>query len=436
MPVGKMTTRLNIRVSDRFRRLSKEGFWIVFGNATAIVGTLVGVRVLTELLSPAAYGELALGMSLAILVNQAVLGPLSNGIIRFYAPADESGELGGYYRAVFRLVLQATAIIGLISIVTLMGLLAAGKLAWVAIVLAALAFATLNGYNVILSGIQNAARQRAVVALHQGLESWIRWGVAAGLIILLGASSTVAMVGYVVSVAIVLVSQYLLIRRDASTPSNVESVRWQRDILEFSWPISIFGIFTWFQLASDRWALGLISSTDEVGKYAVLFQLGYQPISLAAGLAMQFITPIIYQRAGDANDSRRNAEVSKLGWNITGVAFGMTVAAFGLALIFHEQIFGIFAAQDYKSVSYLLPWMLLSGGSFAVGQTMALNMMGQMKTHAMMKAKIVTAIAGVGMNFAGAYWYGTVGIIGAGLVFSISYAMWMVVLLKTLGKNK
>ena len=44
--------------SERFRGLSKEGFWIVLGQAMVMLGSLVGVRLLTD---PAAFGELALG---------------------------------------------------------------------------------------------------------------------------------------------------------------------------------------------------------------------------------------------------------------------------------------------------------------------------------------------------------------------------------------
>ena len=57
----------------RFRRLSIEGSWIVIGQGAAVAGSLVGVRLMTGLLAPAAYGELALGMTAATLVNQAIL---------------------------------------------------------------------------------------------------------------------------------------------------------------------------------------------------------------------------------------------------------------------------------------------------------------------------------------------------------------------------
>lgn len=416
--------------SSRFRRLGQEFIWIGLGQATAVVGSLVGVRLITELLEPAAYGELALGMTVATLVNQVVLGPLGNGVIRFYAPAQEKGDLGGYLNVVRRLVLSATGVIILMILFAVAGLLIIGRTEWIAIATAALIFAILSGYNSILSGIQNAARQRSIVALHRGMESWLRFLVAAGLMLWLGATSTVAMVGYAIAVILVLGSQYVFFRKIVPTRiTEADKERnWQEQIWKYSWPFASWGIFSWAQQASDRWALGLFATTQDVGLYAVLFQLGYYPMSMATGMAMQFLAPIFYQRAGDASDSRRNANVTNLSWRLTGLALGLTGGAFLMALLFHTLIFRILVAAEYRSLSYLLPWLLLAGGVFAAGQTIALNLMSRNKTQAMTAVKIVTALLGVIFNFAGAYWYGITGIVIAGVLFSVLYFLWMLVL--------
>lgn len=402
-----------------------------------VVGSLVGVRLLTELLPPDAYGELALGMTIATLVNQIILGPLGGGIIRFYAPAVEQGDLGGYLNAVKKLVLYATALILLLTVIACVGLIASGKNQWVAISASALVFAILSGYSANLSSIQTAARQRAIVALHQGVDPLLRSLVAAGLLIWLGMSSMVAMMGYAIAALLMLGSQTYFFQRIIRGKTFSENKNdWQKDIWRFSWPIGIFGIFTWFQLASDRWALQFFSSTSDVGSYAVLYQLGYYPISLLTGMAMQFLVPILYQRAGDAKDSKRNADVSRLSWQLTWLSLALTGLAFLVAMLLHAPIFHILVAEEYRSVSYLMPWIIVSGGVFASGQTLASNLQAQMKTREMMAAKIVTALLGVALNFMGAYWYGITGIICAGLMFSALYFAWMVVLVNSGSKKE
>jgi O-antigen/teichoic acid export membrane protein len=422
--------------SERFRRLSKEGSWVVLGQALAVVGSLVGVRVLTEFLNPASFGELALGLTLAALVNQTVLGPLGAGVLRFYAPAVERGDLDGYLKSVLRLVLSATGIIVLAILLTVSGLLFTGPAEWISIAIAAFVFAILSGYNAILSCIQNAARQRAIVALHQGIESWVRFATAVGLMVLLGATSAVAMVGYSMAVILVLGSQSAFFRKVFPRQRAIsdKGIDWSRQIWKFTWPISIFGIFTWVQLASDRWALELFTTRQDVGLYAVLFQLGYYPMLVAYGVSIQVLAPIFYQRAGDASERRRNEDVSNLSWRLTAITLGMTGLAFFAALLFHTQVFRIFVATEYASVSYLLPWMILSGGIFAAGETRGLNLLTEMKTQSMMVVKIITAIWGVILNLAGAYWYGTKGVVIAGILFSVAYFLWMTVLSRYSGE--
>ncbi|MHB8111277.1 MAG: lipopolysaccharide biosynthesis protein [Syntrophorhabdaceae bacterium] len=416
----------------RIHRLLKEGFWIVLGHALAVLGALFGVRLLTELLNPSAYGELALGMTIATFVDQTVLGPLSNGVMRFYAPAMEQGNIEGYWHSVRRLVLSATWIIVLMLFVMVAGLLITGRLEWIAIAITAFIFAIFTGFNSILSGIQLAARKRSVVAFHQALESWGRFLVAAAFILVLGATSTIAMVGYATASILVLGSQYTFFRKTTSQrttePAKVKD--WSKQVWMYSWPFASWGIFYWAQSASDRWALELFRTPQEVGCYAVLFQLGFYPISIATGMAMQFVAPILYQRAGDASDGSRNADARKLCWRLTSVALGVTATAFGVTFLFHAQIFQIFVAKEYAIVSYLLPWMLLSGGFFAVGQTFALNLMSQMKTRTMLVIKIVTASFGALMNIVGAYYFGIAGLVFAGILFSIVYSLWMAIQLR------
>ncbi len=417
-------------IFQRFRHLFREGLWIIIGQVMLVVGSLLGVRLLTGLLDPAAYGELALAMTLATLVNQTVLGPLAQGVMRFYAPAVEQENLGGYLKAVRRMTVLATVVIAVATIVGLCGLAIAGKYDWIGITVASLIFAIVNGYSSIISGIQNAARQRSIVALHQGIEPLARFLFAALFIVSFGATSTVTTIGYGVGIILLLISQFIFFRKVIPKSTNWQNSgkTLQQQIWDYSWPFSIWGSFYWLQSSADRWALGLFATTQEIGLYAVLFQLGYYPMSMATGMAVQLITPIFYQRAGDGSDVKRNAEVHKLSWLLTKLSLGVTAASFAIASLVHTQVFEIFVTKQYRSVSPLLPWIVLSGGLFAAGQTVSLNLMSQMKTQKIMKAKITTSVLSVIFTFAGAYWYNTMGIVIASILASLIYLILMILL--------
>ncbi len=413
----------------RVQRLTTEAFWIGFGQALAILAALIGIRVLTELLTPTAYGELALGMTIATLVSQTVLGPLGNGVARFYAPAVERNDVAGYLRAVVRMALWGAGLVFGLALIAFVGLQIAGRDDWIAIMLTAALLAILSDCNSILNSIQNAARNRAIVALHQGIESWFRILVAAGLILWLGATSSITMVGYAIAVMLVLVSQYVFFRKTIYREgAPVAGENWSQRMWTFSWPFASWGIFTWAQTASDRWALNFFGTTHEVGLYAVLFQLGYYPISLLTGMSLQFLTPIFYQRAGAANDSGRNIAVDSLNAILTGMVLCLTGIVSLLMYMFHARIFALFASKDYGTVSYLLPWMTLASGVFAAGQTRALSLMSQMQTRKIALPKITIAVLGLTLNFAAAYVEGITGIVIALVIVSSLYSLWIMAL--------
>ena len=143
----------------RFRRLAQEGSWIILGQIVSVLASLVLVRVLTEKLSPVEYGQLSLGLTVAGLVNQVVMGGITAGIGRFYSIAAEKQDLGGYLHATRRLMLYATMAVVVISMLVFIGLLWLGYSNWIALAASALFFSVFSAFNSILSGIQNAARQ-------------------------------------------------------------------------------------------------------------------------------------------------------------------------------------------------------------------------------------------------------------------------------------
>jgi len=414
--------------SSRLCRLAKEGVWVLSGQVASILGALMLVRVLTEYLEPEQYGQLALGLTVAGLVNQVVTGGVTAGIGRFYSIAAEKNDLPGYLHASHCLMGFASAAAVAIALVLVAGLLWLGYSQWIGLASAALVFSVLSGYNASLSGIQNAARQRAVVAFHGGLDSWLKILLAVGVILWLGSSSTAVVLGYVLSSLLVTGSQLIFLRRLIRLQDNKPQPfsNWGPQIWAYSWPFSVFGVFTWMQQISDRWALQTFASEHDVGLYAVVFQLGYVPIGLVTGMAMNFLGPILYQRSGSATDRNRNMSVHRIAWRITFAGLLITALVFVLTFLLHEWIFQVLVSTKYHAVSNLLPWMVLAGGIFAAGQMLALKLMSEMKSAVMTTAKIVTAILGVGLNIYGAARFGLQGVVIALVAFSSIYFLWMV----------
>lgn len=421
----------------RFKRLAKEGSWIVVGQVVAVAGALLLVRVLTEYLDPSQFGQLALGLTVAGLVNQVVLGGLTAAIGRYHSIAAEKQDLGGYLRAARNLLASATVAVIAIGLILVAIMYWLDYSQWIGLAAAALVFSLLNGYSGVLSSIQNAARQRIVVAFHGGLDAWLKILLTVGVMSWFGVSSTAVVIGYACSSMLITASQLIFLRRTISLQSTPiqNQHQWRSQIWAYSLPFTTYGTFTWLHLASDRWALQTFASTNDVGQYAVLFQLGYAPIALITGMVVSFLGPIIYQMSGDATDHDRNAGVHRLGWQMTQLALVITLFGFAITFALHDWVYGLVVASEYSGGSYLLPWVVLAGGMFASGQMLALKLMSEMKLSAMTAPKIVTALIGILLNIIGARLAGMQGVVVALVAFSSVYFVWMAVLTKRLSLN-
>lgn len=416
----------------RIHRLFREGGWIVAGQAASVLGALVLVRVLTAYLDPAEYGQLALGLTLATLVNQVVMGGLIAGIGRFYSIATEKGDLWGYLRAARRMLLVATVVVVGLGTILIGALAVADMHHWLWLVAAILVLSIVSSYNSALNGIQNAARQRAIVALHGGMDAWLKIGLVVGVMLWLGTHSAAVAVGYALSAFIVTLSQFVFLKRliakQGASNAHAVNENWAGQMWLFSWPFSVWGVFTWGQQASERWALERFASTSDVGQYTVVFQLGYMPITILLGLVMTLVGPVLYQRSGDTSDLIRNASVQNIAWKVTKFSIALTILGFLAASLWHKWLFHWLVAEPFRESSFLLPWVMLAGGIFSSGQILALKMMSELRSKSLLIAKVATAVLGILANIIGACLYGMEGVIGAGLFFSVIYFCWMVFL--------
>ena len=412
-----------------WRRIGSELAIVAIGQCAAAFGSLVGVRVLTGALTPAVFGELALALTGSTLVFQVVLAPLGTAALRFFAQAQQTGRLHSYLRAVRTMIIWATIVVCIagviVGVATAVSLFSAR---WTPLVAATLAFSLFSGMSAVVGGMQNAARQRGIVALHDGAGSWLRFLFALLFIQIIGGVSFAAMAGYALAAAAVLTSQYVFFRHHIAAnaiETNGSNPRWSADMLAYAAPFAGWGVFTWAQMISDRWALEVFSTSAEVGKYAAAYSLGFFPVLMMSNVLVQLAAPVLFERAGDASDAGRLAASFRANARILLLVLGLTVVLTATVAVIHPLIARLLLAPAYRGASSLLPWLVLSGGLFATGQIAALFFMIAHDSKSLAIPKIVTATGGALLTFVAAHIAGVWGVIFAGLLFSAIFCIWV-----------
>ena len=334
------------------KRLLREMFGVAWGQIAAAVGGICGVRILTGLLRPDAYGELALALTLSTLAQLVLLAPISASGLRFLATSRESDETDLFLEAIGLLFVCATVVVVALGVVSgvLVWRLAAK---WLPLLGAALLLSWVAGANTILDAIQNAARERNVVAWHQALGQWLRALLPLGLAAVYVAGSSMAMWAYCLAAALVFVSQLTLFWRTILSRVRWTAWNWsavRRKVAQlwgYSWPFATWGLFTWAQSSSDRWALEAFRQKADIGVYQVLYQVGYSPIVLITGFVTVVLGPILFARVGNAGpaDLNRAWRVLK---RIIAASLAGTLFACAIAACFCHVILALLAAAPYR----------------------------------------------------------------------------------------
>jgi O-antigen/teichoic acid export membrane protein len=410
----------------------REFALIAGGQSVAAFGGIVGVWLLTQALSPSIYGEVALGMTLALLVQQTLLSPLSVAFLRFFSPAREARTIGAYWKAVRRLLMQASIAVAILGVACTIGLVGVAHSEWVGVVLAATALSLFSGYNVALDNIQNAARHRLLVVVHQVANQWARFLVALALIVTFEKSSAMVLAAYALVSAATLFSRTLFLgkRLNAHGGTANNSPEAAHEMVArmrgYALPFATWGVFTWAFEASGRWALQLFSGTTGVGLYAALWQIGQYPIVLLADAIATTVAPIVFARAGDGSDQLRLKDAQRMNAFVVGSMFAITIVATFAGHVLRDRIVALVVGPEYRSIAPLLPWAILAGGLFGCAQVAVLRILMSADTGVLIAPKIGTAVAGVVLKVGGAYLMGLRGVVAASVIFSLMYLVWIV----------
>jgi len=418
----------NKQESARWKKVSRELFWIISGQTVGAVGSIVAVRILTGRLSPNSYGELALGMTIVTIVQQIATGPLGQATLRFYAPALDSGDVGSFFTTVKRLQIVVSLAILIVGVPAAIGVIASGHRSHVMLILAALGISIVTGANGTVDSVQTAARHRSVVALHQAATQWARPVAAWLLIVYVGANSTSALAGYLIASILVFLSQFHQLRRYFPTAFSKATTGTQ-DLLgqfvTYGWPFSVWGVFAAIQLTSDRWVLSYALNNHSVGIYTAAYQLGFSPIILLATAASVFICPILFSRAGDGTDLARVRAALMLNWKFVGLTAVSSGVAALCTYLFGVQLVKLLCGSGYEEASRYLPGLVIAAGLFACGQIASHAFLIHRDTKALIAPKVVTGLLAFALYIMSARIAGVFGIVIANIVWTAVYFLWI-----------
>lgn len=366
---------------DRIIRKRAELAWVMFGQALTFLGGFVSIKILTSSLGPRGYGELALGLTIAGFLNMFVYGPIGQVVLRFFSVYQERKTLTTYFYLLKKIHLVSVLV--LLFVTALSGVLVYLQIGreWALLVIVASLFGIVSGVNGSLSSLQSAIRQRKIVALHQGVDAWLRPALAFLAIYLFRNSGYFALLGFLIGTLVITFSQYWYTLKNKNirthwagdVQSQAIQKKARREFMAYVSPFFLFSGFAAISMYADRWILQGLFGESKVGIYVALYQIGNAPIAFLFGLISQFMVPIIFERAGDMTNTVQAEGSSRLLYQVVFLSTILVLPIVVVSYYFGEPLVRILANADFSRHSEVL-WVMVVGVSlFNIGQLLALK---------------------------------------------------------------
>ena len=405
------------------RRYGGDLGTVAVGRGLTALGGVVGVRILTEAIPPAAFGRYKLALAALSLLAAVLVRPFVQYAMRAYHAADAAGAAAAFLRNSRRWLRRY---VGLLSVAAAAGgyLAAAGgqrlslpELAGVVAILALQALVDFDRSLAVTRGLQRHAEAIGVAT---------RWAVplAVAALARFDRSLWVILLAHAGALALIVAVRRLRRPRSGSSAGSGAPPGSERlagsatspaseprprggagsavahaGVLStarawpFAWPLMVAGCLGWLLHESDRFILSHYHGDLQVGLYAAAYGLVSAPFTIVAGTAVQVMYPSVM-----AAGVRRGA-ASALPAPMLAATLLVGVAGVSVVWWWGDHLAALLLAESYRAgVSDLLVWIALGYACLGVSYSFDLAAHGAAKTRYMMISSAVSAAANVGLN--------------------------------------
>lgn len=422
----------NPRISFARRRLMGEGAWVLAGRVLSVLAAFVGMRLLTEYLPPAVYGQVSLLLGIAGLANLIVCMPFNQAVFRFSPEMAQSGHLHALRQTIGGILLRRTA--GLVLALVLAGAVYAaftnGSYAVMAILGLLLAAEVAQAFE---QNLLSAARRQRAVAIWLVVVDWLRPLMAVAAVMVLGQSASAVMLGNLVALAGALVFLYAIsfpfeglepsvASGDSSSKAPSLPADIHQQIMSYASPLIFLGVVAWVHSLGDRYILERMIGLEQVGLYVAAYGLTQKPFAMAEGVFQQTLLPAYNQAVSAGN---RDLE-KRLFRTWLGLVTGIVVVGCVCVYTLKGWAVRILLAEEYRSSVSLMPWLGVGFACLAIAHVFEFRLYSLKRTRFVLLGQTIGAIASLIVLIPMiSKW----GLMGAALACPIYYTVYMVAMI-------
>ena len=404
------------------KRVITEGLWVSFGQGMAAFGTLIGIRLLTEFLSPEIFGAVSLLVGVGALVLGICCTPWMQAALRFYPESATTGQVHLLRRVVTK-GMRNSVVFGIATLVVIGEFYSAtfGESFAAPLLLAGLVLVDI--VRTVETTFFNAARRQKPYALWTAAEAWMRPLLALVAVLMFGVATDSVLVGYLAASLVLLIVMLKGAEREGMGGQH-SAANFNNEMRQSIWmyaiPLVPLAIIGWITGLSGRYIIGGILGLKEAGIYAAAYGLVSRPF-LILGHVVELTLRPLYQNAV-SHHNHDHARKILIAWMVL-----LTVTAgVGLAtiILWHEQIAALLLGEQYRSGARLLPWIAAGYYLLIVSYVYERVCYAYGKTRYVLVIQILGGVTCLAITtFAVMYW----GLLGAVVAIPIYFGIQLII---------
>ncbi len=372
------------------KRLFGDAFWALFGQLVSACALLAGTRILTELVTPDIYGQVALLNGFVALGVALFSYPFICAGMRILPECLNKVERTALYGVVARLTARATALA--ISLLVLGGVTYSyfsHSDVWLFMLAGVLLMTTVRrelGIQLLIG-----ERKQRGASLWQTSDSILRPLLAIALVMWGGQKAEWVLLGYIVAsvVSNTVWSLALGAKPDKNRPLITRNFR--TDVWAYALPLIPIELIFWVNGLGDRYVIGYLMTAAEVGLYVATYTIINEAFNRSAMVLLRTFQPVYFQSCSQNR--------IKEGFNILWIWIGCVVAlgfiGVSLVLITKDWVGSAVLAKSYHSAIELMPAIAIGCALHALGTVVAQPLLANKRTRLLLLGRACGAVTAV-----------------------------------------
>lgn len=393
------------------------------GTRSLTVGLqFICVFLLVRYVQPTVYGQFSLVLTIPVITNQLMFGPLSNAILRYLPQAKTRFEKTGLFAS--SITLTIVSMIGVVLFYIVIGEVGAWEL--LSRNSGAARVHDIGLIGLFLTGSSGLSLVMATTIL--GFKKRVRYGLT-GLIDTsskLGAYLLLARIGALniyTLVSATLFGQVMSIvfvgcclgqtRKEWLSWRGIRNAQerfigyvysWNKELGKFSLVFVGWGTLGWMQAISEKWFLTFANRIDELGIYSLALQISYAPAAILLGATTQYVLPNIYQQ------SKKNLGSGKINEWLRGNTFTIAILSALIASYVVSKVGDIFFKvglinAQYEGAVVLMAPLFISACLFFLGEVIKEELIVTKRRYLLTIVKFIYFLVAVVLNWIACWFF-------------------------------